>query len=90
MPTVLTTEALKSSQNKTPSTCGVEIMGMSNRVATGFVISLLSRPKTEFQENAWQAGGNVGGLVGRSDFPTSIVAILLSQCPLPARRRQEV
>ena len=53
------TRNLKVSQNRGRNTCGAEIKGMSTRVATGLAISLLRRPKTEFQGTASQAGGNV-------------------------------
>ena len=63
-PAALNTEALKSSQHKTPRICGTEIKGISVSVATGLQIPFVPYQKTEFLESASRAGES--GRSGRS------------------------
>ena len=67
-PRVLQTDASKLFQNKTPKNCGAEIKGMRSRVATGFAIPLLSRPKNRISIKRiaswwkWSRSGRSAGL----------------------------
>ena len=65
------TVAAKLFHNKTPKICGTEIKGINTRVAIGFAISLLSRPKKRISRKrivSWWKWRRSGPSVGVPNF----------------------